>query len=120
MTKPRLVCVVDDDESIRRSLENLFASVGIEVRTFASAEDYLRSDALDTTHCLILDFVLVRMNGLELMQRLKTMQRPVVVVMLTAHDDADVRRQALSSGALAFLTKPLDACELMSIMQKMV
>ena len=120
MTKPRLVCVVDDDESIRRSLENLLASVGIEVRTFASAEDYLRSDALDTTDCLILDFVLAGMNGLELLQRLKTMQRPIVVVMLTAHDDGDVQRQALSSGARAFLTKPLDACELMSIMRTMV
>ena len=120
MTKPRLVCVVDDDESIRRSLENLLASVGIEVRTFASAEDYLRSDALDTTDCLILDFVLVGMNGLELMQRLKAMQRLIVVVMLTAHDDGDVQRQALSSGARAFLTKPLDACKLISIIQTMV
>jgi len=112
--------VVDDDESIRRSLENLLASVGIEVRTFASAEDYLESGALDTTACLILDFVLAGMNGLELMQRLRARQSPIVVVMLTAHDDADVRRQALSSGARAFLTKPLDACELMSIMRTTV
>ena len=120
MTKPTLVCVVDDDQSIRRSLDNLLASVGIEVQTFASAEDYLRSEALDTTACLILDFVLAGMNGLELMQHLKTLEKPVPVVMLTAHDDADVRRQAMSLGARAFLTKPLDANQLMCIVHKLV
>src|SRR5262245_31696298 len=120
MTKPQLVCVVDDDESIRRSLDNLLASVGIEVRTFGSAEDYLRSDVLGTTACLILDFVLAGMNGLELMQHLKTLEKPVPVVMLTAHDDADLRRQALSLGARAFLTKPLDASQLLCLVHRLV
>jgi FixJ family two-component response regulator len=106
MTARRLVSLVDDDESLRRSVKNLLNSVGVEVETFESAEAFLKSTEFDQTSCLILDLRLDGMSGLELMSFMSTIGRSPPVIMLTAHGDDEVRRRALLCGAVAFMAKP--------------
>jgi FixJ family two-component response regulator len=113
MTSGALVSLVDDDESLRRSVKNLLSSVGFQVETFASAEAFLAAAALSKTSCLVLDLRLEGMSGLELMDHLSSAGLPIRVVMLTAHGDDEVRRRALKSGAVAFLTKPFRANDLL-------
>jgi len=108
----RLVSVVDDDESLRGAVKNLLTSNRIRVVTFESAEAFLASDALREAACLVLDLRLPAMSGLELLARLP---KSISVVVLTAHDDIEMRRRALGAGAVAFLTKPFRASEFLDI-----
>jgi FixJ family two-component response regulator len=103
-----LISVVDDDHSVRESLESLIRSVGFPVRVFASAEEFLSSDHLDKTDCLILDVRMPGMDGLELQRRLKSDHRDFPVIFITAHGSEDeVRSRAFKEGAADYLLKPL-------------
>jgi FixJ family two-component response regulator len=105
----QLVSVVDDDESLRRSLGNLFRSVGFGVETFASADEFLRSAQRDNTSCLVLDLRMTGMSGLDLLRHLAAEEPRIPVVILTAHGDEEARRRSLEAGAIAFLDKPFHA-----------
>lgn len=120
MNVRQLVTVVDDDESLRRSLGNLLSSLGIEVETFASGESFLASPALDETRCLVLDLRLEGMSGLELMAELAARGRNLPVVMLTAHGDEGIRAQAMKAGAIGFLTKPFRADTLLRALRTVI
>jgi len=100
------VSVVDDDESLRRSLGNLLRSVGFGVSTFASAEEFLRSARRENTRCLVLDLRLTGMSGLDLLRHLTVADSHIPVVLLTAHGDEETRRRSLRVGAVAFFDKP--------------
>src|SRR6266446_8519902 len=102
----RVVSIVDDDASLRRSLRNLLTSVGFRVETFASADDFLGSVQRETTACLVLDLRMAGMNGLDLLRHLAVTDSRIPVVILTAHGDDEARRQSLEAGAVAFLGKP--------------
>jgi len=103
-----LVVVVDDDESVRESLEGLIRSVGFSVRTFPSAEECLNWEGLRDTDCLILDVRMPGMDGMELHRRLIEDRWEMPVIFITAHGSAtEMRAQALRNGAVAFLDKPL-------------
>ena len=102
----RVVSVVDDDQSLRRSLRNLLTSVGFRVETFASAEDFLGSSQQDDTGCLVLDLRMGGMNGLDLLRHLAATGSRIPAVILTAHGDDEARRRSLEAGAIAFLGKP--------------
>src|SRR5881409_4320418 len=101
-----VVSVVDDDESLRRSLRNLLRSVGFGVETFASAEEFLRSAQRENTGCLVLDLRMTGMSGLDLLRQLAVADSHIPVVILTAHGDDELRRRSLRAGAVAFLDKP--------------
>jgi len=101
-----VVSVVDDDESLRRSLRNLLRSVGFGVETFASAEEFLRSAQRENTGCLVLDLRMTGMSGLDLLRHLAVADSRIRVVILTAHGDEETRRRSLEAGAVAFLDKP--------------
>jgi FixJ family two-component response regulator len=103
----RVVSVVDDDASLRRSLRNLLTSVGLRVETFESAELFLESDSLDKTGCLVLDLRMPGMGGLGLLRRLAASRTQIPVIILTAHGDEDMRQRTLQTGAVAFLEKPV-------------
>lgn len=103
----RVVSVVDDDASLRRSLRNLLTSVGLRVETFESAELFLESDSLDKTGCLVLDLRMPGMGGLSLLGRLAASRTRIPVIILTAHGDEDMRQRTLQTGAVAFLEKPV-------------
>lgn len=101
-----VVSVVDDDESLRRSLRNLLRSVGFGVETFASAEEFLRSAQRENTGCLVLDLRMTGMSGLDLLRHLAVTDSRIPAVILTAHGDEETRRRSLQAGAIAFLDKP--------------
>jgi FixJ family two-component response regulator len=103
---PSLVSVVDDDESVRESLPDLLQQFGFAVRAFSSAEDFLSSDCLDQTHCLIVDVAMPGMTGPELQRELVHRQQQIPTVFITAHRDDTVRSQLLARGAVACLFKP--------------
>jgi FixJ family two-component response regulator len=102
----RLVSIVDDDASLRRSLRNLLTSVGLQVETFASADALLQSVHRDSTGCLVLDLRMPGMSGLGLLGHLAATGAGLPVVVLTAHGDEQARQQSLQAGAVAFLRKP--------------
>ena len=102
-----LVCVVDDDFLLRESTIRLLRSCKFNVKALASAEEFLNSDCLAETACLILDVRMPGMNGLELQRQLAVSNSGLPIIFITAHEDEDQRRQALEAGAVAFLYKPL-------------
>ena len=101
-----LVSVVDDDESVRESLPDLLAEFGYSVRAFSSAEEFLASDSVGRTRCLILDFSMPGMNGLELQRELKLRGQNIPIVFITANRDEAIRPRVLEQGAVACLFKP--------------
>jgi len=106
MCKNPLIAVVDDDESIREALQSLLRSVGLRAEVCASAEDFLQSDHLPYTACLIVDVRMPRMSGLELQRQLAMADCPMPLIFITAHSDEATRARALRAGAVAFLDKP--------------
>ncbi len=104
---PPLISVVDDDPSVRESLESLIRSVGFAVKVFASAEEFLNSPRVLETNCLILDVRLPGMDGIELHRHLLAKKWKVPVIFITAHaSEEHLRAQALRSGAVGYLIKP--------------
>jgi len=113
-----VVSVVDDDESVRRAIDSLFRSVGFRVAAFASAEEFLGSEGLGRTECLILDLQMPGMDGLQLQRRLNLDGHRFPIVILTAHGDADARARAMDGGAAAFLLKPFDSDMLVATVRR--
>jgi FixJ family two-component response regulator len=107
MARFPLISVVDDDVSVRESLQGLIRSAGFTVRVFASAEEFLNSDQVGDTDCLILDVRMPGMNGLELQRQLLASRDETPVVFITAHgSNEELRSQALTNGAVDYLVKP--------------
>ncbi len=102
-----LVCVVDDDESVRKSLERLFRASRVPAETFASARAYLARPAHDGPSCLVLDVRMPGVGGLELQQTLA--DREEQIIFITGHGDVPMCAGAMKAGAVDFLTKPFDA-----------
>jgi FixJ family two-component response regulator len=101
-----LVCVVDDESSMRESLRNLFRSVGLKVQTFASAQDFLNSPASQAPSCLVLDVQMPGISGLELQRELGSGESRVPIIFMTGHGDIPMSVRAMKAGAFEFLTKP--------------
>ena len=103
-----LISIVDDDVSVRKSLERLIRSAGMRVCVFASAEEFLNSARPRKADCLILDVQLPGMSGTELFRQLNMHKYKVPVIFITAHGDEKMRMQALRAGAVEFVAKPFD------------
>ena len=101
-----VVVIVDDDESLRRSVRNLLMSVGFRVETFSSAEAFLQSDRRDRTGCLVVDLRMGGMSGIDLLASLAAADVRIPAIVLTAHGDDESRRRSVAAGAVAFLGKP--------------
>jgi FixJ family two-component response regulator len=105
MERP-LVSVVDDDESVRESLPDLLGEFGFAARAFSSAEEFLTSDCVDQTRCLILDVAMPGMSGPDLQWELKLRRREIPIVFITGQREQTVRPQVLQQGAIECLFKP--------------
>ncbi|MBZ5653627.1 MAG: response regulator [Acidobacteriia bacterium] len=101
-----LVSVVDDDESLRESLPDLLREFGFAARAFASAEEFLASDCVGQTRCLILDIAMPGMTGPDLQRELTRRRQEIPIVFITAHGDETVRPRLLEQGAVECLFKP--------------
>jgi FixJ family two-component response regulator len=108
-----IVAAVDDDYRVRESIESLVASAGHTPLVFASAEEFLQSEAPESAICLITDVRMPGIDGLELQRRVRLQYPRLPVILITAHYDDEIRQRALSQGAAGFLHKPFDAADLL-------
>jgi len=107
-----LVSVVDDDESVRESLPDLLSEFGFTAEAFSSAEEFLRSNSVAKTRCLILDIAMPGMSGPELQRELARRGQAIPIVFITAHADETVRPRLLEQGAVECLFKPFSDTDL--------
>lgn len=113
IAKRSLVSIVDDDESVRESLPTLVQELGFAALAFASAEEFLASEAISQTRCLILDIVMPGMSGPDLQQELRLRHLPIPIVFISAHEDEAIRSRLLARGATAYLAKPFSETALL-------
>jgi FixJ family two-component response regulator len=106
LTGRSIVSVVDDDESVRESLPDLLWELGFAAHAFSSAEEFLASDYVDQTRCLVLDIAMPGMTGPDLQRELKLRRKEIPIVFITAHRDETVRPRVLEQGAVECLFKP--------------
>jgi FixJ family two-component response regulator len=102
----KLVSIVDDDESVREGVGRLLSSVGFAVNTFASAEEYLHSDQLGRTDCLLVDVRMPGKSGIELERQLVVNYPMIPVIFITAHEEETAHVQALAGYARTVVIKP--------------
>ena len=112
MAREHCIAIVDDDQSVRDAVTNLFRSMGFPAMAFASAEEFLNSGSLDTASCIVLDVQMPGMGGLSLQSHLAATGRQIPIVFVTGYPDAGVRDKAMSLGAVCFLTKPFNEDDL--------
>ena len=110
---PAFVFVIDDDPSMRGALEDLVGSVGLQVRPFASPQDFLQSKLPDAPGCLVLDVRLPGMSGLTFQKELAKLGVALPVIFITGHGDIPMSVRAMKAGAVEFLTKPFHDQELL-------
>jgi FixJ family two-component response regulator len=113
-----VVFVVDDDEPMRRSLENLIRSVGLRVEAFATAQEFLRGKRPDLPGCLVLDVRLPGLSGLDLQKRMAAADIEIPIIFITGHGDIPMTVQAMKAGAMGFLTKPFRDQDLLDAIQQ--
>ena len=101
-----IISIVDDDDSLRNSLDNLIRSVGFHALGFSSAEAFLSSNQAQDTACLILDMRLPGMNGLDLQRQIVAANWRIPIIFITSHADGDAEARALEAGAVDYLYKP--------------
>lgn len=106
LAKVPMISIVDDDRSLREATRGLVRSFGYGVDTFASAEEFLRSDQVNDTSCLILDINMPGLSGIELQDQLIARGNHMPIIFITAVPEEAVRAKALKAGAVGFLSKP--------------
>ncbi len=118
MAKQRVISIIDDDPSVREATARLIRSLGYRAAVFASAEEYLRSDRLRDSSCLITDLNMPGMTGADLQDRLIAEGRSTPVIFMTAYFEEKVCDRLLDAGASGFLRKPFDEKSLIACLDK--
>lgn len=108
-----IVFVVDDDPSVRRAIKRLIGSVGLQVETFGSAQEFLQGWHSDAPGCLVLDIRLPKISGLQFQRQLAEINIHIPIIFITAHGDIPMTVRAMKAGAVEFLTKPFDDQDLL-------
>lgn len=106
MVTSTLIAIVDDDESVRESLPDLVRELGFAAQAFSSAEEFLASDFVSRTACLVLDIAMPQMSGPDLQRELRLRGQRIPIVFITALADNSVRSRVLADGAIECLQKP--------------
>jgi len=115
-----IVFVVDDDPSVRDSTELMLESVGFNVRTFGSAQDFLKADLKEDLGCLVLDVRMPGMSGIELQEKLVSAKTPLPVIFITGHGTVPMSVRAMKAGAVDFLQKPFEEQDLLDAINRAV
>lgn len=116
--KTHIVVVVDDDRRVRESIQSMVESAGHATFAFVTGEQFLQSRTLAEAGCLITDVRMPGMDGIELQRRVNAARSQLPVIFISAHEDEEVRQQALAGGAVTFLYKPFDAAELLRVIER--
>lgn len=114
MVGKTMISIIDDDDAVRVATSSLIRSFGFEAVTFASAEDFLRSDVVASSDCVITDVQMPGMNGVELQSALRAAANLTPIIFITAFPEEGIRRQVIEAGAVAFLTKPFGGNDIMA------
>jgi FixJ family two-component response regulator len=117
MNERPLISVVDDDESVRESLPDLLKECGFEAEAFSSADEFLASESIDQTRCLLLDVTMPAMTGPDLQRELIIRHRNIPIVFITGHPDKSVRPRLIAKGAVDCLFKPFSDTELLAALK---
>ena len=112
-TRP-IIAIVDDDHAVGNAIEVLMRSVGLIAKAFSSGEEFLRSPELSHTGCLVVDFDMPKMSGLDLHNNLSRLGKQIPTVMITAYPSDDIRARALQAGVICYLPKPFDEGDLLN------
>jgi FixJ family two-component response regulator len=112
-----IVAIVDDDEAVGNAIQVLMRSIGLVARAFSSGEEFLRSPELSCTGCLVVDFDMPRMSGLDLHNNLSRLGKEIPTVLITAYPSDDIRARALQAGVICYLSKPFDESDLLNCIQ---
>ena len=115
-----VIAIVDDDPSVREGLSSLIRSAGLQVETFASAQEFLARPGAEAPSCLVLDLQLPGLSGLDLQKRMAEVGLEIPIVFLTGHGNIPASVQAMKAGAVEFLTKPFDEQDLLQAIQEAV
>jgi FixJ family two-component response regulator len=118
VSEARAISIIDDDESVRSSIEDLVSSLGYVAHVFGSAEQFLNSPDHDETACLITDLQMPGMSGQDLQRRLLAEGCHVPIIFITAFPENHIRDSVLAKGALAFLEKPFDCGRLVTLIRR--
>lgn len=118
MNKDSTVFVVDDDRSVREALADLLTSVGVQVRAFATAREFMQCKRPNAPACLVLDVRLPGESGLDLQRDVARLEEPLPIIFITGHGDVPMSVRAMKEGAVEFLTKPFREQELLDAVQQ--
>jgi FixJ family two-component response regulator len=120
MLKTGTVFIVDDDASVRKSLERLIKSFGFNVETFASAAQFILADLHQEPCCLVLDIRMPIISGLELQDELNMTGYDIPIIFITGHGDSPINAQVMKKGAVDFLRKPFEDHDLLAAINKAI
>jgi FixJ family two-component response regulator len=113
-----MIAIIDDDKGARDALEMLVRSLGHNAATFGSAGEFLKSEKLHDTSCLISDVQMPGLSGIDLQDRLIAKGHRIPIIFLTGYPDDSIRARAMNAGAVCFLSKPQDAHHLIGCIEK--
>ena len=120
MSVPVSIAIVDDDQFLRESIQDLLETEGIASHLYASAEEFLSQYGDRDVDCVLADVRMAGMSGIEMLRQLKRMEGCPPVLIMTSYTSAQMKTAALKSGASAFLEKPLDSQELIACLRKAI
>jgi FixJ family two-component response regulator len=120
MSSAKLISIIDDDELVREAIKSLMRSLGFAAETFESAEDFLKSDHLERTRCLITDVQMPGISGLDLYRRLVSAGRTIATILITAYPNEKIRSLALEAGVTCYLIKPFDEQQLIACIRSVI
>ena len=115
-----VVAIVDDDEMVSEATRELVATFGLEARSFSSAEALLSSSTVEQTSCIVADMHMPGMDGLKLQEKLIELGYRIPIIFITAFPDEHIRKRALESGAVCYLTKPFNSKTLLSCIRSAI
>lgn len=120
MSDEPVVCIVDDDQQVRTSLEQLFDTVGLRTQAFADASEFLAALPIKSPGCVLIDLRMPGMSGVELQRRLVELRCPLSVIMVTAHAEIPIAVESMQLGAVDFIEKPYSSQRMLDIVQRAV
>ncbi len=118
MAKSHVISIIDDDPSVREATQSLIRSLGYDAQVFASAEEYLQSDNLNVSSCLITDLHMPGMSGTDLQDRLIAEGYQIPIIFVTAYYEDRIRDRVMHAGAFGFLRKPFNDESLIACLDK--